>query len=161
LYFLILIFMYRPTLRVALPVTTVLVVGALSVIALFATTTPSISTPTAGGHSGSSISTVSGSGGSGETISVYSGSTLLGTGQIDASGSYSVAISPILDNMTISLTPIADDGMGAVATGSTVTVTHDNIAPTASVIYSQTGITNQDVIATLTGSSETITVTSV
>lgn len=38
-------------------------------------------------------------------------------------------------------------------------MTHDSIAPTALVIYSYTGITNQDVIATLTGSSESITIT--
>lgn len=71
-----------------------------------------------------------------------------------------MTISPVIDNASLSLTPIADDGSGVIATGSTITVTHDNIAPTATVTYSQTGITNQDVIATLTGSSEPITITS-
>jgi hypothetical protein len=50
--------------------------------------------------------------------------------------------------------------MGIFATGSAVTVTHDNVAPTASVTYSQTGITNQNVVATLTGASEIIAITS-
>ncbi|MDD5770068.1 MAG: DUF5011 domain-containing protein, partial [Candidatus Gracilibacteria bacterium] len=40
----------------------------------------------------------------------------------------------------------------------TVTVI-DTTSPTASIIYSSTGATNQDVIATLTGASEPITIT--
>jgi hypothetical protein len=83
------------------------------------------------------------------------------SGEVDLSGSYSLNISSSIDNTSLSLTPIADDGSGVIATGSTIMITHDNIAPTALVIYSQTGISNQDVIATLTGSSESITVTSV
>lgn len=61
-------------------------------------------------------------------------------------------------SFTIDYTDISDNSWTTITTTTDLSsLTVDNVPPTATVSYSTTGLTNQDVIATLTGASESIT----
>lgn len=118
---------------------------------------PSVSAPTYA--SGASVR-VTGTAESGSTVTIYASGTFAASAQA-AAGTFSGVVALPADG-TWDVTAIATDTAGnASATGAAAGVTRDTVAPTATVEYSDTNPTNQDVVATLTGFSETgVTATS-
>ena len=73
----------------------------------------------------------------------------IGTGAVAGAATFTVDFFDLNGN----------SGTTATSTTDSSSVTVSTAVPTASVMYSDTGATNQDVVATLTGASEPITIT--
>ncbi len=75
---------------------------------------------------------------------------------------YTVLVTPVIDGPVTINMPIAaavDLAGNNSSTPTGLSLSYDATAPTASVVYSNTGNTNQAVLTTLTGASESIVVT--
>jgi hypothetical protein len=84
------------------------------------------------------------------------------TDAVDGSGVIMTASSGTVDTTTLdtyTLTYSYTDAAGNTGTITRIVHVIDTTLPTAAIVYSTTGSTRQDVIATLTGASEPITIT--